>query len=107
MTKEERKELEELDTKTLKEQAQYYERKAKEIRKKENAFWSEVRERKDEVTVFLGGNTNDRFAKIGKAIEEAAGTEITNIDALSNYIRQYSYKIKETQSKDERGAGVE
>lgn len=38
-----------------------------------------------------------RWKKIGKAVESAAGVEIHDISSFSNYIKQYFWKVQETQ----------
>lgn len=38
-----------------------------------------------------------RWKKIGKAVESAAGIEIHDISAFSEYIKNYAWKVQETQ----------
>lgn len=55
------------------EKAKEYEAKAKEIRRKEKAFWDDVKERKDEVAKFLGltskpAPVNPRWGNLAEAV---------------------------------------
>ena len=42
-----------------------------------------------------------RWKKIGKAVEQAAGVEIHDVSVFSEYIKQYAWKVQETQKNAE------